>query len=181
MKLGLASVLIFIVFTYSLILGSYLRPYYRYKIIEPSYIRNSYIAEIKGDLLDIRLAEKYLDIFNNYGHYKIVKFKIETNMTKPRPIRIEIRELGETSYEQLYADKALALTYTTDKDCKIIMTTNLDSYKQFESTLIHELLHCYGYDHVNDEEDVMYPNDNPQVDLKENIKGYALEIENRIK
>lgn len=152
--------------------------YCDYKFYTPYLIRNSYIADIKADLLDRELAKKHLDNFNKMGHNGIVNFSVTE---RPRPIRIEIRKLGETFYEHLRGDSILAYTQADENGCLIVMGNDSITEEQFRNTLIHEFLHCYFYDHVKDSSDVMYWEDNSFVDMEPSIRRYAKEVEDRIK
>lgn len=179
MKFFTELVLLSIVFVYSFMVSLLtFRPYYEYKIIEPNLMRNSYIAEIKGDLLDIELTKKHLDNFNQLGNNKILRYKVTEH---PRPITIEIRALGVDFYEEINKDAILAYAQSDERGCKIVVRNDLVTETQFRNTLIHEFLHCYSYDHVNDEQDLMYSEDNPDVDMEPSIRKYAKEVEERIK
>lgn len=168
-------------FIYSLVLGSFLQPVYKYKITDPTLIKNSYIAEIKADFINTNLVKKHLDIFNEYGHNQIVRYKPEEAFSKPRPITIEVRKLGVDFYEELNKDGILAYASSDESSCKIIIREDLYTEIQFRDTLIHELLHCYEYDHKNwDEKDLMYYEDN-ENDKLPSIKKYAEDVYERIK
>lgn len=157
-------------------LGEQAHEYY----IVPKLIRNSYIADIQGDFLDMNLVKKHLDKFNELGHNVVVKYKVSSDMDKPRPITIEVRALGKTFYEEL--NKYAILAYATSRvdSCTIVLRNDMVTEIQFRNTLIHELLHCYLYDHTKDKKDLMYYSENNE-DLAPSIKKYAEELEQRIK
>ena len=157
------------------------KPWYDYNVVEPLLIKNSYISEIKGDILNTNLVKKHLDIFNEYGHNQIVRYRPEEAVTKPRPIKIEIRKLGEDFYEELNKDSILAYATSVEDSCRIVLREDLVTEIQLRDTLIHELLHCYQYDHKNyDESDLMYYEDN-ENDKLSSIKFYAEEVYERTK
>lgn len=152
--------------------------YYHNHYFVPDKIRNSYIAEIKGDLLDVELTKKHLDNFNELGHNNILRYEVTES---PRPIYIEIRALGKDFYEEVYKDSILAYAQATDKDCRIILRNDMHTEEEFRNTLIHEFLHCYYYDHSPNESDLMYWEENSFVNLEPSIRKYAKELEERLK
>lgn len=171
------ALLLVIDLTYTTILGSILNPSFRYYIADPVLIKNSYIKEIKGDLLDIELVKKHLDIFNKYGHNAIVKYSTDSKIN--RPITIEIRKLDQGAYEQIQGVYILGYANTSETECKIAIWNNIPKEEIFRQTLYHELLHCYFYDHSPDKKDLMYYKEN--IVKEAIIKAYAEELEKRLK
>lgn len=169
--------LLIIELVYFSMLGCAVKPSIDYNLLHPILIRASYIAEIKGDLLNVELTKKYLDKFNKYGHNNIVKYKAPKGIA--RPITIEIRPFGKDTYEKLQKDIMLGYAISTERSCIIVIKDDLVTEEQFKQVIIHEFLHCYFYDHTDINGDLMYPYYTPPKDS--NIQAYALEVENRIK
>ena len=113
-------------------------------------------------------AREILQQFNSYGDNKIVSF---TAIENGRPIVIE--EMTDIEENVLFEDVA-GLAYPKLTSCTIKLRRNLDT-KELKDTLLHEYLHCYGYDHVDNPEDLMYYSINP-VDKENNIREYAKKL-----
>lgn len=109
-----------------------------------------------------------LENFNKLGDNQIVKY----NGT--RPITIEEMSLGD---ELLYPGTlGFAVIYPTHCEIKLRTGAKLLEYKE---TVLHEYLHCFGYEHINDENDLMNPYET-FIDKEENIRYYARDLKERV-
>jgi hypothetical protein len=108
-------------------------------------VRHSYVASINCPTLKSGLIKNYLDEFNNIGHNSIIKFDKDT-----RPITIE-EFVPDKSQEYL-----LGYTYVKKSGAKVFLKSTLEEYR-LKQVLLHEMMHSYGYDHVNIKGDLMYP------------------------
>jgi hypothetical protein len=128
----------------------------------------SYIATINTP--SYKNTRKVLEEFNALGDNKIVSF---SEIPDGRPI--EIVEI--TPIDRQISPGAVGTTYAKITRCTIKMAQGLDEI-EYRETLLHEYLHCYGYDHVDDYKDLMYYSLFP-VDKEENIRHYAKEVKKK--
>ena len=74
---------------------------------------------------------------------------------------------------------ALGVAYPGLNSCDIYMNMEeLTNYKIFKNTLVHEYLHCLGYNHVDNPNDLMYYVDTDHDDSE--ITKWAKKIEEEI-
>lgn len=109
-------------------------------------------------------AKDILLEFNSYADGVIVQFE---NVENGRPIIIQ--EMSDFD-DQIFPSVA-GIAFPKFTGCVIKLNREL-SAKEFRETLIHEYLHCYGYDHIEDEKDLMNPSLN-YLDKDESIRDYA--------
>lgn len=129
---------------------------------------DSYIADI--DTPGYKNTKQDLELFNSFGNEQIVQYEPVTKWS--RPIYIKETKTLEGKKEKI-GQALVALDY-----CTITIEEGLNEYEYY-LVLIHEYLHCLGYDHVDDPNDIMYYElTDPSID---NIKKYAKEIEERRK
>ena len=135
---------------------------------------NSYVKSVDTPKYTNKATMQYLEEFNNMGGGKAVLFEPpqeSSNITSP------IRAITITEKEVIDGDEDIVgLALPLFNTCDIQIESGQD-YETFRQVLIHEYLHCMGYNHVNNEKDVM----NPSVAFptEDNIKAYAKEIEAR--
>lgn len=176
-KVFASTILLWLSLIYGFIIGDQIKPYYDYYIAEPKLMRRSYVVSITGDYLDVQLVKKHLDNFNTIGHNRILRFeKLRTN---DRPITIEVRVLGKDFYENLNKDSLLGYTISLEDKCTIVLVNDMPLEQQFRDVIIHEILHCYSYEHTKDPNDLMYPYNNFN-DYSLSIEKYAKELEKRM-
>jgi len=130
------------------------------------FFRNTYI-----DVIDTpsygKYTKEFLQEFNSFADNKIISFN---KIKGGRPITI--REMGGF-YESLYPG-VIGVARPRFNSCSILVKKGLDLI-DYRETLLHEYLHCMGYNHVANRDDLMYYSLNP-VDKEENIKQYAKKV-----
>jgi len=166
MKKYTELVLLLIVFLYSFSLATFL--------IEPSakvygymFFHRSYIQTIDTPSYG-KLTELVLKDFDNMADGGIVIYKSNT-----RPITIREQSI----LLQLLYPNAIGIANVTPTKCDIYMRPGLDA-ASYRETLIHEYLHCFGYTHTDDRNDLMYHVEVP-VDKEDNIKYYAIDLKRK--
>lgn len=115
-------------------------------------------------------TKKILEKFNALGDNKIVSFVEKVN---GRPIVIE--EMSEI--DKKLSPGAVGIAFNTIIKCRIVVLPGLSEI-EYEEVLLHEYLHCYGYDHVDNYRDLMYYSLVP-VDKEQNIKDYAQKVKKK--
>ena len=142
------------------------------RAVWPRILKETYIAEIKGDPTEKAIIKDALDYFNNMADGKIIRYdKSESYFA--RPVTLEMHDFEK----DLFFNNLDGLTFVKSDSCKIQVrpTSNPVEFKQ---VLIHEYLHCMGYDHIDNPEDVMYPS---YSEVKEeNLKKYAEELKKKL-
>lgn len=138
------------------------------KYIQPKIIKATYVGEIKGDPIEQAMIKDALVYFNNFGEGKIVKFE-KPNSRFARPIEFSIHDFRK----DIFLNNLAGLTTINGNNCKIQVYPTSDPV-EFKQVLIHEYLHCMGYNHVDKQSDLMYPS---YIEVKEsNIQKYADEL-----
>jgi hypothetical protein len=133
------------------------------KIYKILFFNKTYIA-----LMNTPTYKNYtkliLEEFNSYGNNKIIHFE---SINKGRPVTI-----SEMSDEE-EQDKTEVLGYSIPlaRSCSITIRKYL-RYEVYREVLLHEYLHCMGYEHVKDESDLMYYALN-YLDKEYSIRQYA--------
>lgn len=133
---------------------------------QPRIIQGSYIRSIDAPTIGKERVKKILDKFNKMGYDEIVSYE------GWRPI--DIKE----------ADKLDGATIGLAKvrifDCSIQLEANsLYSENMVEQVILHEYLHCLGYEHTSDPTDLMFASYNESSE--DNIRKYAEDAFNRLK
>lgn len=114
----------------------------------PVVLKYTYVAEIRGSEEGKRFVKYSLDYFNRLGNNQIV--------TYTHPGTIYARSIVINFIDTEDAAKKLAgIAWPFLFDCDITV------YNDFRpiilrQTIIHEYLHCMGYRHSDDKEDIMY-------------------------
>lgn len=129
--------------------------------------KNSYIQQIDMPTYGNEQTKEILQEFNGMADNKIITFD---KISFGRPVYItemtqEIQEINAA---------AIGLTMPRLTECRVYVQKGL-SHADFRETLLHEYLHCLGYDHVEDPTDLMYFMAIP-VDKEENIRQYAKKV-----
>lgn len=105
----------------------------------------SYVAVINTESYKEAEIKNILEDFNKLGHLKLVRYE------GIRPIII---------YDRNFTDKGkewrLGETMGAPLWCEIQLKKDMSPYF-LRFVLIHEYLHCFGYDHTNIPSDLMYP------------------------
>jgi hypothetical protein len=112
-------------------------------------------------------TKKALEEFNSFGDNKIISFK---KIKNGRPV--QIYEMAD--FEEELRPEVLGSAWPMFKDCTIRLKKRQDLI-DYRETVLHEYLHCMGYDHVPDPLDLMYYQLNP-VDKEDNIRQYAKKV-----
>lgn len=132
------------------------------------FFNKTYIRSI--NLPSYPEAENILKEFNSMGDNKIVSFE---EIPNGRPI--DIAEM--TQFDFIVAPNAVGIARPRATNCTIGIKNGLDK-PEFREVLLHEYLHCYGYDHSPDSTDLMYYSLNP-IDKEENIRQYAKKMKKK--
>lgn len=124
------------------------------------YINTSFINIIAANQDQTFQVEQVLDDFNLLGYNKVV-FK-----SGSRPINIVVGRIDR--------DYAIGWARVKPGYCDIKIDDRL-SPEDFQQTVVHELLHCYGYEHVKDETSVMNPSVSDKLS-RDSIRNYAKDV-----
>lgn len=164
------SIIRFVVYTYVFLFSVSLAPEAYMAVGRNFRFVDSYIAEINTPYYGNKTTKEMLDHFNALGNNKAVFYEPKTVASRP----IYIGELEVIEGKENIVGLALPLW---DK-CEITLKKGLD-HKTYYQVLLHEYLHCLGYTHSWDKNDLMYYSVN-YVD-ETNVLKYAKEIEERNK
>ena len=143
-KLFRSFLLVFVILQFSYTVG----PSMYKEMRRESYL--GYLATVNY-IQKIKLPKKY----RKWATKDIARFNKLIPSIKPairygkkghRPITISMKKLKGAR---------LGVAYQMGHACNIYITTKLNK-EVFRSVLIHEILHCYGYDHSPNYRDVMY-------------------------
>jgi hypothetical protein len=132
---------------------------------------DSYIAEIDTPHYGNKTTIDMLEHFNQYGGGNAVRWVAKDSFLSRA---IYIREASEIKGQETVIGQALPLW----TKCDIVIEKGLD-LTTYYNVLLHEYLHCLGYTHSRDENDLMYYS--VSYCSEENIIKYAKEIEERNK
>lgn len=140
-----------------------------FEAVSRVFFRFTYIETIDTPSYANRTKE-VLEEFNSMGDNKIIRFdKIKFG----RPVKIfEMTDLYTNLKPQTLGTADVALS-----DCIINIKRNRNPL-DFREILLHEYLHCMGYDHVPNQLDLMYESLNP-VDKEDNIRQYAKKVKKK--
>jgi len=136
-------------------------------------VNQTYIADIKGDPIMVSMVKESLDYFNRLGNNEVIDYEKKFG-DYSRPVTIYVKsftgfwEVGLAGYANIDLDH-----------CIVYVDQDEPDVLEFQKTVIHEYLHCVGYDHVNDRKDVMYKAATPGINSDLSIKHYADEIKGR--
>jgi hypothetical protein len=153
--------------------------------VKSVYIREfvfpqSYISIIDTPEYSSEWTYEVLNEFNAMGDGKAVNFSKPGRVDRPITIgeKADLEIIPPFLRDPNYTMVTIGRAYVEDYSCKITLKTGLD-YATFRTTLIHEYLHCMGYEHVEgDPNDLMAPVDG-QVP-EENIRQYAKDVAKKI-
>jgi len=151
-------------------IGNQIEDYLTQKYIIPE----AYISEIKTTYYPKEWVMAVLTEFNDMagGDSAVLLEKHEID----RKITIE-----DNSYIEFVpfflkdpeGPTTIGRTIEDPLNCRILLKTGMD-YVSFRTTLLHEYLHCIGFDHVDKQNDLMAPSENESTKIPdENIKEYA--------
>lgn len=158
-------------------IGGALKNYLLQKYIIP----DSYISEITTTSYDKKWVTDVLEEFNGMAApQEAVLF--EKHVIDRKIVVQEVLDLDMIPVFLRDPEAPVTIGYAleTELKCTIQLKTGLD-YATFRRTLIHEYLHCLGYDHVNDENDLMGAVETVNSKItEENIKSYAQRVAKKI-
>ena len=120
----------------------------------------AYVKKIDTPTIGSKKVKKALDKFNKIGYSRVVSYE-----RKFIPIWI---------FESYLAGGSLGVALPTVIGCIIILDPYMRDEAQIEHVVIHEYVHCLGYDHTYDPRDLMYREYVP--DQGSNYKHYVDEI-----
>lgn len=127
-----------------------------------SYVNTFTLHTYKEDSVKAVLAD-----FNSMADGGIVKYQGN------RPINIiEMPVIMQFMYPS-----AVGVAIVGYTKCDIYIVPEL-STTSFRETLLHEYLHCFGYEHTDEPKDLMYYAEVP-VDKEDNIKYYAIDLKRK--
>lgn len=130
---------------------------------------DSFVVKIDTPHYGNDSTKKYLQYFNSLGDNKAVSFDSENGKYDRT---IVISELGTIPGKETTIGQA----YPRWDHCHIVIEKGLDEYS-YAMVLYHEYLHCLGYSHVEDPEDLMYYSLN--WSSVENLRKYAQDVKKR--
>jgi hypothetical protein len=130
------------------------------------YFKYSYIEVINTPSYSIQTKD-ILEEFDSLAPGKIISFD---KIKKGRPIRI----LEMTRFHREAYPDSIGLAWPGFFSCDIRMRAG-ENPIEYREALIHEYLHCMGYDHSKDPTDLMYYS-LMLVDKEENIRQYAIKV-----
>lgn len=135
--------------------------------------RQTYVANIYGDPIMVGMVKDSLDYFNHLGNNEVIDYEPKYGKYS-RPVTITVKEFSG------FWEVGLAGYANLDLDhCTIYVDQDEPDALEFRKTVIHEYLHCVGYDHTANKEDVMYKAATPGINSDISIKKYADEIRGR--
>ena len=122
-------------------------------------IPGTYIKEINTPINGNENIIKILNYYNSFEDKPIIRFE-------------ELRRPIIITEEQVNADW-LARAAVAPVFCRVTINTKYyRDYDRLKLTLIHEINHCFGFEHVNDPKDIMYFEENDLTDI-DSIPKYA--------
>lgn len=136
----------------------------------------SYVSVVNTPEYSSEWTYQVLNEFNEMGDGLAVNFSKPGRVDRPITIgeKDDLEIIPPFLRDPNYTMVTIGLAHVEDYSCKITLKTGLD-YATFRTTLMHEYLHCLGYDHVdNDVTDLMTPADGPISE--ESIKKYAKDV-----
>jgi hypothetical protein len=141
---------------------------------KPTFFTDGYIYKIDTPNYGNDVTIEFLREFNNMSATgRAVSFRPTSTHSIVLPQKaITIKEVSKIVGQDNVAGLALSLWNTCD-----ISIRSGEDYETYRQILIHEYLHCLGFNHVNNVRDVM----NPEVGFptEESFQAYAKEIEDR--
>lgn len=158
--------IMFVATFFPLILGSYMIGILMGEKLIDITIPLSYIEYVGGDI-DFKLQTyKALDEMNAISEHGVVKY------SGFRPIVVYEKEKGSMPPQRL--GQAVNQVFY----CIIQVKQGLPA-KQLRRVLQHEYLHCLGYEHVDNPEDIMYYSDDPRMKTS-SIDKYINELDKKM-
>lgn len=148
-------------------------------LIKKVFIPEGYIHTVNTPYYTDNRTMEVLKEFNKIGNGKSVMFEQHyinrpITITEKDDLEIIPKFLRDPNEKTV----TIGLAEVRAFECKITLKTGMD-YATFRTTLMHEYLHCMGFEHVeNDRDDLMAPIDGNVKE--ENIKQYADEVSKRI-
>lgn len=165
-----SAVLRFVVYTYVFLFSVSLGSEAYMAARRNFFFVDSYVEHIDTPSYGHKTTMDVLEKFNSYGHGNAVNF----HRKSPASRAIYITEAQEIPGKETVIGQALPLW---DR-CDIVVEKGLDPTTYYH-VLLHEYLHCLGYTHSWNEQDLMYPS--ITYAPESNIMQYAEEIAERNK
>lgn len=175
-RLGIRFVIYWHIFWIAFPISLQVKEHYIREIVFPQ----SYVQVVQTPHYSNEWTYKVLKEFNDMGDGHAVNFSKEGRVDRPITIgeKADLDRIPKFFRDPNYKLVTIGLAHIQDYSCKITLKTGLD-YATFRTTLIHEYLHCMGYEHVEgDPNDLMAPVDG-QVP-EENIRQYAKDVAKKI-
>lgn len=133
----------------------------------------SYLASIETNELSRLKTFQALNKFNFFVYQDIVP------RTGYRPIHIKEMARGSLLYK-LAHKTVVGIAFAMPHACYIYLNPEAEAYeKNYDWLVIHEYLHCLGYEHVDNKHDVLYKSSN-RYDATVSTIGYAYSLRDRI-
>lgn len=134
------------------------------------YFVDSYVAEVNMPTYGNDTTIDMLKKFDQSVGGGVIAFKPNEQFSRA----VRIREADQIPGKESVIGQALPLW----TECDIVIEKGLD-YETYYQVLLHEYLHCLGYMHTNDPNDLMYPS--VTMAPESNLLKYAKEIKERRK
>lgn len=131
---------------------------------------STHIEKIDTPTYGNDVTKNYLDQFNAQGGGIIVSYKHEFGL---------YRAVTITESEKSSKDEWIGRAQPGVTACSIQIKKGLD-YRTYYTTLLHEYLHCMGYNHVDDPKDLMYSRENGQTE-DASVDKYAKDLQETMK
>ena len=144
-------------------------------LVKPLYMKGSYIASIDTPSYGNKVKED-LQYFSSLSNNEVVSFNKKHLYNRP----IRITEKDDLAIPFLQEEEKgmiiLGRTFGVPFSASIVLRKGMKD-AQLKSTVIHEYLHAMGYEHTDDEFDLMYPYSN---DWQNNFKEWADKLNKRL-
>jgi HSP90 family molecular chaperone len=163
-------VLRFVLYTYVFLFSVSIGPEAYMAAGRNFFFVDSYIERIDTPSYGYEITMDVLNKFNSYGNGKAVNFHKKSQTSRA----IYITEVQDIPGKESVIGQALPLW---DR-CDIVIEKGLDQNTYYH-VLLHEYLHCMGYMHSQNEQDLMYPS--VTYVPESNIMQYAKEVAERNK
>lgn len=159
------------IFTFSALFAHIHVGFFQSRVHGPAVLKWGYIASITGPESLVKEVKNSLDYLNKLGNNEVVVYEPSAGIKIP--IEIQVKK-----FDMPWEKGNAGLTWMMPTKCLITIDEDEQDNSEFIETVIHEYLHCLGYEHVKDSNDVMYESTTPYFTF-DSIKRYAQEIRKR--
>jgi len=176
-KIAFVLVLCAIVYNVAGWVGNLIEDYLTQKYIIPE----AYLSEVKTTYYPkewvIAVFTEFNDMADGQTAVLFEKHEIDRKITIEDNSYIEIVPFFLKDPD---GPTTIGRTIENPLNCRILLKTGMH-YASFRTTLLHEYLHCIGFDHVDKQNDLMAPSENESTKIPdENIKEYAKKAAKKI-